>query len=259
MREGVLDNSDNREDFILYSVYPNNIYPVSYILTGLKSYGLTGNWSYLGIHMMDTSNCLIHPSRRESLQIVQKSYDMNLMETPKGNYLSMISFELWELQNLIQQGMFQAYELLFMPEIYRNPEMNSILSLCREALNNRIGEQAIQYSLFQSRRRITSRRVILSYYRLLQAIYFLRERDFEWNIKKLFFECNVSSIAQGQDLLLKYIDGDTTPPKNIFGELSSLMQEVDSTVLHSTLSDISSQSLLDKIDNEIITQRLKFT
>ncbi len=62
MEEGILGSSEVA-DFVINSAYPDDVYPISCVLTGSRAYGLDigeSDWDYVGVHVMNTWNCLKH-------------------------------------------------------------------------------------------------------------------------------------------------------------------------------------------------------
>jgi len=180
----------DQANFVLSTVYPSNIYPLSCVLSGSRAYGLnveSSDWDYLGLHLMDSRACLQPPGHEDQILVYQKAYDQDYKETlDPGSYLSLVSYEVWRFLDQIERGGFQSYELLYLPQIYSDSSTEYLISLLRELITNKIGLVAEKMARNSRTTHPTSRKAaVICGYRLLQAILFLTEEEFAWHIDDL--------------------------------------------------------------------------
>ena len=275
--EGIITNiPDELADFVINTAYPSNVYPVSCVLSGSRAYGLNledSDYDFIGIHLMDTWNCLQHPDFREKNQVVRRQFNKELEEehvgTPKS-FLSLDSFELWKLIDLVRKGSPVAYEVLYLPEIHHDNSSGNILSLMRGLLTSQIGRAAKGNAYHHWRKQKTNRKKsIMAYYRLLQAIHFLRESgQFEWSAEALW-GYGGELVSHGKDLLKTYMDPDKRCNpigycseekelvEKISGEIDRLTEEVDRAMIVTKLPDRYPKDLMLEILDTIQKSRAR--
>ena len=243
-KQGIVSIQREEEiaSFLIDEAYPQDILPISCILTGSRAYELATEDSdrdYLGIHLMSTWECLEHPTYRKNCQVIRKRYSKDLIElTSSGDEISAVSidsFEMWKFIDLINGGSYQAYEILWMPEIHHSENVDTLLTLCRYALTNKIGHTARGIASHYIESWPSNRKkMILAYYRLLQTIhYLLEEEGWEWKAPALWeYASNHSMIADisgGKELLISYMNPET---RKI--EISQGLQEL----VHKEIQDL---------------------
>lgn len=263
MEEGIVQTSVTEEEiaeYLINSGYPNNVIPVSCVLSGSRSYGIEcegSDYDYIGFHFMDTWECLEHPNFRCSPPVIRKKFNFALDEVPtgeKGGDISLDSFEVWKFLDLYQKGSFVVYEILYMPVIHQDPGSDHLISLLRTGLTNRIGKAAKGNALHDWRRdRGNRKKTVMAYYRLMQAAFFLREREFEWRMEALM-EYASKFIEVGGDIIAVYGNPETrkdTLDKDEFEyaplEISKLVSEVDKAMMITKLPDVCPRKVLDNI------------
>ena len=100
----------------------------------------------------------------------------------------------------------------------------------------------------------------MAYYRLMQAIFFLREGEFEWEIGNLLEYIDDSGIVNaGKVVIGKYAEPEirtspVTEVEEIGTEIHRLIDEVDRAGVMTTLPDQVPREILDAI-----LQRVKKT
>lgn len=263
MEEGIVKGSVNEEEtaeFLINNGYPNNVIPVAYVLSGSRGYGLNigkSDYDYVGLHFMDTWECLEHPNYRTSLPVLRKKFDLNLEEIPpgeKGGEISLDSFEAWKFIDLLQKGSFVVYEILYMPPIHLDPGAHYLLELFRAGLTNRIGKAAKGNALHDWRKdRGNRKKAVMAYFRLMQAIFFLREQEFEWRIDSLL-EYAEKFTTVGKGIITTYGNPTTRTQPLTEDELNSapyeierLITEADRAMMITKLPDICPRKVLEEI------------
>lgn len=273
MEEGVVQNNikDNEiTEFIINEGFPSNVIPVVCILSGSRGYGINlenSNRDYLGIHFMDTWECLEHPTFRSTPLVIKRQYTNELEEMKpgtKGGDISLDSFEMWKFIDLLLKGSTVAYELLHMPQIHQGSDMEGLLSLCKNGLTNRIGKSAKGVALHDWRRdRSNRKKTIFTYYRLAQAIMFLKEQEFEWRTEALL-EYAAPLIKIGNDIFTTYSNPATR--KDVLNndemkwaplEIEGLINEVDKAMMLTSFPNQCPRKLLDEILQRIKRIRSK--
>lgn len=270
MEEGILTTETEIADFVINSAYPDDVYPISCILTGSRAYGLDvggSDWDFAGLHVMTTLNCLRHPNLRDKVQVIHKQYNAKLdsmFPGEPGGYVSLDSFEAWKFMSMLQKGSPVVYEILYMPEIHHDTSAGGIMVLMREALTNRIGKAAkgIVYHSWRKRKR-SRKRTIHAYYRLLQAIHFLREEEFEWDAEALWqYASPHGLVTMGKKIFESYKDVEVRPTpveeglvEKISDEIGRLTEEVDRAMVVTTLPDESPPEVIKKIDSVLVQCR----
>lgn len=244
----------------------NNSVPIVCTLVGSRAYQLDDEQSdsdFIALHLENSEHCLQHPSFKKDCQVIQKTYSLGLIETPKEQAkISIDSFEFWKFITLITKGSFSVYELLYMPPAYARVDFIPLLDLCRCALTSKIAEAAIGLANKNccDKNKTTNKKAIMAYFRLLQALIFLRENTFEWKAD-LVFDYHKQRAAQ--DLLLKYKTNRSTrrlmvDNPDVFIEINEIIKLVQVAQTQSTLPAAPPQdtllAILDALLNVRITQ-----
>lgn len=259
-------------DFIIDEAYENcHVLPLVCILSGSTAYGLNIGKSdndYLGVHMMETHECLQHPDFRRNLQVIRKNFFENMAEVPvgeKGGCISLDSFEVWKFISLYLKGSFVAYELMYMPTIHCDEHSGNFIELMREGCTNRIGKAAKGNAFHDWRRNKANRKkTIMAYYRLIQAILFLREGDFVWDAHTLWDYAQPSGlINRGEAIFASYMhshfrDNALTSIEiaEAGKEIEGLVGEVDRAMVVTSLPDQCPRKILDGILHRVQKTRL---
>lgn len=263
MHSGVIPSKE--EDYIVQFLinegYENlDVIPISCILTGSRAYGLNNKNSdrdYVAIHIMDSWQCLEHPRYRQDSQVIRRFFDKELNKVAPGtkeSVISLDSYELWKLVDLLQKGAFVIYELVYLPTVHHDPASNTLISLIRQGLTTKIGNAAIGNCLAQQKRNAQNRKkTIMSYYRLIQAIYFLKENEFQWDYQELWQYVD-KIIPAGKVTLQLYQDEHQRHTSLTEGELffikrelDNLIRETNNAMVASMLPDKCPQKILNKI------------
>ena len=155
MDEGIVKRHEEEiaEHLVNNGLDPFNVYPVACVPTGPRLYGLATDDTprhYLGLHIMDTHDCLEHPDWRPRVQVIKKRFTNELEEVPPGaaeGDILLDSFELWKFLTLYTKGSSVAYELLYMPTIHCDPGAEHLFGMMRDGATNRIGKTARDYAL----------------------------------------------------------------------------------------------------------------
>jgi len=268
MQEGIVRPSTDDEiaEFIINQVYPVDTYPALCTLTGERAFGLSNNGphKYFGLHFMDTWECLEHPKYRQSPNILKERYLYNLQPLPEGEAggdIILDSFEIWKFVDMMLKGSIPIYELLYMPFIHQDPESEELIALCREGLSNKIGRAAKDIAQYDWRKHKNNQeKTVLTYYRLLQAIFYLREGEFEWHSDVLLDYIEPARlIPQGIQLIRGYEGaGGRIPQENIpiiSQEIDRLIGETDRAMMVTRLPDQYIESVLREVLSIVRTTR----
>lgn len=241
MQEGIilLEKQDNQiAEFIINQAYPNDVYPIACILSGSRGYGLEiedSDRDYIGVHLMDTWECLEHPRYRLSPQVIRQRYNNKLEELPAGEFgseISLDSFEMWKFLELMLKGAPAIYEILHMPPIHLDPGCSELLELCRSGLTNRIGKAVKGMAYHDWRKKKKDRKkTVTTYYRLIQTIFFLREQEFEWNSDSLIeYARPAGVIDHGIELISSYKQSEIRKTQLIDKEVQLAEEEIDKLI-----------------------------
>lgn len=276
MQEGVISNTleDRIAEFIVNDGYePFNVLPMSCVLSGSRAYGLNAGKSdrdYLGVHLMDTLYCLEHPDFRPRAQVIRKRFNLvdgdieEVVEGIKGGDISLDSFEIWKFMTMFLKGSFVVYELLYMPGVHHDPGTEGIFSLMREGITNKIGRVAKGNCAHDWRKDRTNRKkAMMAYYRLLQAIFFLREEEFEWRQEVLFDYIKPDTLTETgraiRDMYLKPELRKTSLSEKevifISEEMERLVTEVDKAMIVTRLPDAVNRKLMKEIRERVVHVR----
>jgi hypothetical protein len=249
-------------ELLLGGAYPADTVPLICVLSGSRAYGLgaeDSDYDYLGLHLMDTQECLQHPRFRRAEQVIRVAFDLNLEEVVPGtvkSHLSLDSFEAWKFIDIYLKGAPAAHELLFMPAVYQEATTDEFLSLCREGLTNRLGSAARGIALHGWRQQRTSRKkTLMAYYRLLQAFHFLRDEEFEWTIDGLlalddvieFIPTGVRLFTEQMLPQVKNLPLSASEVEEVSRELDILVRLVDRAMITTHLPDQVPSEILGRI------------
>lgn len=248
-----------------------NVLPCRAILSGSRAYGLhtpDSDWDYLGLHYMRTQDILEHPDFRRNLQVIRQKFDENLVEIPngvKGGSVSLDSFEMWKFLTIFIKGSTAAYELLHVQPVYSSHVAEPIFEAMRAAATTRMGKAAKGNCLHDWRKhRLDRKKTVMAYYRLIQAIAFLREGKYAWQHRELFDYIKPKGMTVvAEDVIAQYMaEGRTTPidedqVEDISLELDRLVNEVDKSMIVTKLPDRIPRKLLDEILEEIKKIRIQ--
>lgn len=272
MKEGIVQLNQQDEEIAEYLIndgYPADVFPISCVLTGSRAYGChveSSDRDYVGVHLMDTWECLEHPNFRKTPLVIRKQFTKDLEEMKpgtKGGDISLDSFEMWKFIDLLLKGSFVTYEILYMPVIHHDPGSDGLIELCRNGLTNRIGKAAKGNALHDWRKdRKNRKKCVMAYLRLLQAIFYLKEEEFEWKAEALWSYAKPSGLVEaGSEVLSTYMDpqlrkSELTEKELEFvpAEIGGLIDEVDLAMVTTKLPDQCPRRILDEI-----LQRVKRT
>jgi predicted nucleotidyltransferase len=245
-------------DFIVDEAYPSDVIPLSCVLSGSRAYGLEtpeSDHDYIGIHLMNSWECLEHPFFRQDYQVINRRYTTDYKQistiSEEKTAISLDSFEMWKFVDLIRKGSFQAYEILYLPEIHHAEGINNIILLCRACLTNKISKAVVGMVMNTwGKDKSNRKKTVMAYYRLAQTIYLLKEGEFEWKADTLFDYIKTTTNLAGT-LLLTYKDStirDTPIPEDalptISHEIVHLMNEIDKAMIETSLpSEVPSDTL----------------
>jgi len=248
-----------------------NIFPISYVRTGSNVYGLSSkiNQEFAGIHIMDTMNYLKHPDFREKEDILRVSLSKNnklTTEDHKNKFYGITSFEIWKFISLYLNGSIVTYDILYLSPEYINPQCEQIMNTLRSGITNKIGISAKTYVMNNWQKdRTDQRKIIMSFYRLLQAITFLREEEYIINAKTLWEEYpQFKKYEYGYRVFSKFVDRDfektKLTEKEITGtakELEMLIDEINKAFIGTRLPDTTPKKLLDYVMKDIVEKRMQ--
>lgn len=264
MNSGVISNKD--EDYIVQFLIDSgyddlDVIPITCILSGSRAYGLHNENSdrdYIAIHIMGSWNCLEHPKYRPNLQVIRRTFDKDLNRIAPGTSeakVSLDSYELWKVVDLLHKGGFHIYELLYLPTVHHDPSSDNFISLLRKGLTTKIGLAAIGNCRVQQRKFTFNRKkTIMSYYRLIQAIYFLKENEFQWDVKYLWdYMGNITPA--GKATLQLYKDHKQRELPLTEGELYFIQKEYEYLIRETNNAMVASR-LPDKVPQDTLKQIL---
>lgn len=268
--EGILAPTEDEAvaNFLVDEGYePFDVVPLCCVLSGSRAYGLASYDSdrdYLGIHMMSTWDCLEHPDFRARVQVIRQRFRSDLTEVPageKGSDISLDSFETWKFITLYLKGSAVSYELLYLPALHSDPAADSLFTLMRQGVTNRIGKMARGVAMHDwAKNKNNRKKAVMAYYRLMQAVVFLRENEFEWEIGNLLEYMEGSNIVNtGKVIIGKYAEPEMRKSpiievEAVGREIHQLIDEVDKAGVTTTLPDQVPKEIL-----EAILQKVKKT
>jgi hypothetical protein len=238
-----------------------DVLPCRAILSGSRAYGLDSpdsDWDYLGLHLMQTRDILEHPDFRKNLQVVRMRYDEDLKEVPngvKGGMVSLDSFEMWKFITIFIKGSTAAYELLHIQPVHTNHHLEPIFEAMRAGVTTRMGRAAKGNCLHDWRKhKLDRKKTVMAYYRLIQAIAFLREGKYAWQYRELFDYIKPKGMtAAGEDVIAQYMSEgrETQLTKTMVEyvglELDALVNEVDKAMIVTKLPDRIPSNLFEEI------------
>ena len=247
------------------------VYPVSYVTTGSNIYGLSDkpNQEFAGIHLMPTENYLQHPDFREDQEILRFSLDKNyklIKENAKNKSFGITSFEMWKFLSLYLGGSIVTYDMLYMSPIFIDPEFEEIMNLFRSGISSKIGNSAKTYVMNNWQKdRTDQRKIVMSFYRLLQSIIFLKEEEYVTNVNALWEEYpQFKKYENGKQVFLKFKNSDYIKSKlseqEITGtarELGELIDEVNKASISTRLPDVVSKNNLTNAMKAIVNKRIQ--
>jgi len=262
MTEGIIQlNNEDIADFLINDGYdPFDVVPVCCILSGSRAYGLSTDESdrdYLAIHLMDTWDCLEHPDFRPRLQVIRQRFNDDFKQIPvgeKGGTISLDSFEMWKFISLYLKGSAASYELLYMPPVHCNSETEDLFHLMREGITSRIGRMAKGVAIHNwAKDKNNRKKATIAYYRLMQALLFLREGEFEWNIGSLLEYMEGSNIVKvGKIVIGQYVEKEMRQSsivevERVGSELNCLIDEVNKAGVVTRLPDQVPKPILEAV------------
>ena len=249
---------------------PSSMYPVLYVSTGSNVYGLSNKFNneYAGIHLMSTMNYLQHPEFRCGSDISRLSYDCRnslVSEDHPSKSFSITSFEISKFISLYTKSSIVVYDILYLSPVFTNPEMIAIINKLKEGITNKIGISAKTYVMNNWQKDKTDqRKIIMSYYRLLQAIVFLREEQYVSDAFSLWEEFpKFNKFKHGKEIFEKFRDSNYIKTKlsenEITGsakELEELIDEVNKASIATRLPDTTPKPLISSILELVVNKRL---
>lgn len=232
------------------------------IVSGSRAYGLeseNSDYDLLGIHFMPADEVLEHPEFRTSPDVIRAQFDLDCDPVyHRRSEVSLDSFEWWKFITLWLKGSFVAYELLYGTNLFdvARKELYDLLYFMKHNSSNRIGRAAYGQAKHDwGRRRTDRKKCAMAYFRLLQALVFLRTGKFTVKVDELkkWYSGNYKPLV-GLEMIL---DGYQEDRKNIpvnqeeltlaTLEISDLMTQVDKSLISTTLPDRVEKSVLKKV------------
>ena len=246
----------------------NSIHPVHYVNTGSNVYGLSNriHKEHAGIHMLDTCEYLKHPDYRIQGDILRFSYDKGgnrVPEDDRNKSYSVTSFEIWKFIDLYLKGSIVTYDMLYLSPTYYNHEMRELLIMLRQGITNKIGKEAKTYAMNNWQKdRTDQRKIVMSFYRLLQAIVFLREEEYISDAKVLWDYPRFVDFSYGKKVFEKFKNLNfrktKLSEKEITGtakELEQLIDEINKASISTRLPEATSEDILLTLMDNIVTKR----
>ena len=248
----------------------SSMYPILYVSTGSNVYGLSNKYNdeYAGIHLTSTLNYLQHPDFRDGTDISRLSYSSKHKLVPEDDpnkSFSITSFEMSKFISLYARSTIVIYDILYLSPVFTNPEMIEILNKFKEGITNKIGISAKTYAMNNWQKdRTDQRKIIMSYYRLLQAIVFLREEEYVSDAFALWEEFpRFHKFVHGKGVFQKFKDSNfekmKLSEKEITGtakELEELIDEINKASISTRLPDVTPKLTISSILNLIVKKRL---
>jgi predicted nucleotidyltransferase len=265
---------DEIAEFLVNEGFHHDTLPILCVLSGSRAYGLDieeSDRDYVAVHMMNTWECLEHPDFRQNLQVIRKRFDNDLEELEPGKpggSTSLDSFELWKFTSLLLKGAFVVHELLYLPSVvHQSIGADTLFDICREGMSAKISRVAkgnVMHDWGKNRR--NRKKTVMAYYRLLQAIFMLREEEFEANATALFEYATPAGLVQEGNLIKSvYMNPEARTTqlndKEAAGaakELERLIDEVGKAAIATRLPDQFPRKNLEKILQVIKTSRGNF-
>jgi predicted nucleotidyltransferase len=250
---------------------PHDVDPLVMSMTGSRVYGLNTEESdrdFVAVHITTLNNCLEHPDFRENLQVIRKRFDNDLKEIPegvKGGDISLDSFEIWKFITLWTKGAPVSYEILYHEPSYCDGQWIDIFKLMRDGISNRIGRAARGIAIHDWRKNKNNRKkTVMAYFRLTQALHFLRDGKFEWNAGNLlhfthpitnFSEELFSSYKDKEVRSQPLTDAQTSAAED---DLLALLTEVDKAMIGTKFPDQVPKNNLDLVLKKVKEKRFDY-
>ena len=257
-------------EFFEKSENAKNIFPVHYVNTGSNVYGLSSrpNKEHAGIHILNTEQYLMHPSFREEEDILRFSYDKQgnrVSEDSRNKFYGITSFEIWKFMDLYFKGSIVTYDMLYLSPSFFSQEMLPLANKLREGISSKIGKEAKTYAMNNWQKdRTDQRKIVMSFYRLLQAIIFLREEEYVSDAKALWEYNNFSEFTYGKRVFKKFVNSnfrkEKLSEKEITGtakELETLIDEINKALIFTRLPESTSQETVLTLLNDIVNKRIQ--
>ena len=112
---------------------------------------------------------------------------------------------MWKFISLYLKGSIVVYDVLYLSPTYNNPDMINILNQLREGINNKLGFSSKTYFMNNWKKdRTDQKKIVMSYYRLLQAIIFLRKEEYISNISELWEDPFFNKFIYGKKVFTKF-------------------------------------------------------
>ena len=245
----------------------NLIHPIHYVNTGSNVYGLANrvHKEHAGIHMLETCEYLKHPDYRQG-DILRFSYDKEgnrVSEDDRNKCHSVTSFEIWKFIDLYLQGKIVVYDMLYLSPSYYDYEMRELLIMLRQGITNKIGKEAKAYVMNNWQKdRTDQRKIVMSFYRLLQAIVFLREEEYVSDAKTLWDYPRFQEFPYGKKVFEKFKNSNfrktKLSEKEITGtakELELLIDEINKASILTRLPETTSKDIMLTLISNVVTKR----
>ena len=191
-----------------------------------------GKKEFLSVHLMDSWECLQHPDfRRNSQYLIKKYLDdfTPIVNTSQEADLSIVSLELWTFMSSFFDQKIEAYDLIYSIPVYIDNMIQPIISEMRKGATNQIGN--LGEKLFNDYGKLcsaTETETLYVYFRLLQALFFLRTGKFIWDSRQLFDD---SIVAK------QILQKDNISPETIKKDLAFIIEEINLATKASSLPD----------------------
>ena len=142
--------------------------------------------------------------------------------------------------------------------------MLDVLNNLKKGINNKISISSKRYALNNWKKdKKDLRKVIMSYYRLLQAIVFLREEQFVSDINDLWQNQKFNNLIYGRKIYYKFVESNFEKAQlldseiaKIADEFQGLIDEVNKASIATRLPDKTSSQTLNPIFDSIIKKRI---
>jgi hypothetical protein len=260
---------DNIIEFFKNTKSAKNIQPVHYVSTGSNVYGLSNriNKEHAGIHILNTKDYLMHPSYRQEEEVLRFSYDKSgelVPEDSRNKLFSVTSFEIWKFMDLYFKGSIVTYDMLYLSPTFFDTEMLPLANKLRKGITNKLGKEAKTYAMNNWQKdRTDQRKIVMSFYRLLQAIIFLREEEYVSAAGTLWEYPNFAELTYGKKVFNKFVNSNfrkvKLSEKEITGtakELESLIDEINKALIFTNLPDETPKDLILTLLDDIVKKRI---
>jgi len=218
--------------------------------------------------MLDTREYLKHPDCRVQGDILRLSYNktgQKVLEDSKEKSYSVTSFEIWKFIDLYLKGSIVTYDMLYLSPTYYNSEMLELLDILRQGITNKIGKEAKTYAMNNWQKdRTDQRKIVMSFYRLLQAIIFLREEEYVSDVETIWNYPRFAQFSNGRKVFDKFKQSNfrktKLSEKEITGtakELEQLIDEINKASISTSLPEATPKDMLLTIMDNIVTKRMQ--